>query len=79
VSQGPRAETMNRGVPPTEVKARTGELTPPGIAAARAAGMIVIGVAQTYDPPRLATADHVVPSLRGLDADALVALVTRAA
>ena len=24
---------MNRGVPPTEVKARTGEFTPPGIAA----------------------------------------------
>ena len=55
------------------------EDTPPGIAAARAAGMTVIGVAQTYDPPRLATAHHVVESLRGLDADALVALVTRAA
>ncbi|GGN73258.1 hypothetical protein GCM10011610_15480 [Nocardia rhizosphaerihabitans] len=25
------AEAMNRGVPPTELNARTGELTPPGI------------------------------------------------
>jgi hypothetical protein len=25
---------MNRGVPPTDVKARTGELTPPGMMAA---------------------------------------------
>jgi HAD superfamily hydrolase (TIGR01509 family) len=55
------------------------EDTPPGIAAARAAGMIVVGVAQTYEPPRLATAHHVVASLRGLDADALLSLVTRAA
>src|SRR5688572_1258519 len=27
----PRADLMNRGVPPTPRKARTGELTPPGI------------------------------------------------
>ena len=33
VSQYPWAEVMNRGVPPTEVKARTGEFTPPGITA----------------------------------------------
>src|SRR6478735_4532185 len=31
VRYGPFAETMKRGVPPTEPKARTGELTPPGI------------------------------------------------
>jgi hypothetical protein len=28
---GPLPEAMNRGVPPTDPKARTGELTPPGI------------------------------------------------
>ena len=33
VSQYPWAEVMNRGVPPTEVKARTGEFTPPGMTA----------------------------------------------
>ena len=55
------------------------EDTPPGIAAARAAGMIVIGVAQTYDRPRLSAAHHVVESLRGLDAEALIALAARAA
>ena len=31
VRYGPLAETIKRGVPPTEPKARTGELTPPGI------------------------------------------------
>src|SRR5687767_6161766 len=31
VRYAPLAETMNRGVPPTEPKARTGELTPPGM------------------------------------------------
>ena len=55
------------------------EDTPPGIAAARAAGMTVVGVAHTYEAARLATAHHVVPSLRGLDAAALLALVSRAA
>ena len=33
VSQAPRAERMKRGVPPTALKARTGELTPPGVTA----------------------------------------------
>src|SRR5580765_6677012 len=33
VSHGPAAEAMNRGVPPTALNARTGEFTPPGIAA----------------------------------------------
>ena len=33
VSQAPGAERMNRGVPPTALKARTGELTPPGVTA----------------------------------------------
>ena len=30
VSHAPRAERMNRGVPPTALNARTGEFTPPG-------------------------------------------------
>ncbi len=33
VSQAPAAERMNRGVPPTAAKARTGEFTPPGVTA----------------------------------------------
>ena len=33
VSQAPSAEAMNRGVPPTALNARTGELTPPGVTA----------------------------------------------
>ena len=33
VSQYPAAEVMNRGVPPTEEKALTGEFTPPGMTA----------------------------------------------
>ena len=32
-ASSPVAEVMNRGVPPTEVKARTGEFTPPGMTA----------------------------------------------
>ena len=31
VSQAPWAERMKRGVPPTALKARTGEFTPPGV------------------------------------------------
>ncbi|SIN04842.1 Uncharacterised protein [Mycobacteroides abscessus subsp. abscessus] len=31
VTYGPCASTMNGGTPPTELKARTGELTPPGM------------------------------------------------
>src|SRR5688500_1895618 len=30
VMRAPEARAMNRGVPPTALKARTGELTPPG-------------------------------------------------
>ncbi len=30
---GPTPETMKRGVPPTALNARTGELTPPGVTA----------------------------------------------
>ena len=30
-SQAPLPEAMNRGVPPTALKARTGEFTPPGV------------------------------------------------
>jgi len=55
------------------------EDTPPGIAAARAAGMIVVGVAHTYDAEELAAAHHVLPSLRRLDAAALRALASRPA
>ena len=55
------------------------EDTPPGIAAARGAGMIVIGVAQTYDAPRLLAAHRVVESLRGLSAESLLALAAEAA
>ena len=32
VNRAPEADAMNRGVPPTERNARTGEFTPPGIA-----------------------------------------------
>ncbi len=34
VRYGPVPDTMNRGVPPTARKARTGEFTPPGVTAA---------------------------------------------
>jgi HAD superfamily hydrolase (TIGR01509 family) len=43
------------------------EDTIPGIAAARAAGMKVIGVAQTYPAGKLGLAHRVVPALDGLD------------
>ncbi len=33
VRYGPVPDTMNRGVPPTAPKARTGEFTPPGVTA----------------------------------------------
>ena len=52
------------------------EDTPPGIAAARAAGMTVIGVAHTYDASVLASAHHVLPSLRRVNAAALRALAS---
>jgi HAD superfamily hydrolase (TIGR01509 family) len=55
------------------------EDTPPGIAAARAAGMTVVGVAHTYDASVLSSADHVLTSLRRVDAAALRALVARPA
>jgi HAD superfamily hydrolase (TIGR01509 family) len=55
------------------------EDTPPGIAAARAAGMIVVGVAHTYDATVLASAHHVLRSLRRVDAAALRALTSRPA
>jgi beta-phosphoglucomutase len=55
------------------------EDTVPGIAAARAAGMTVVGVAHTFDASVLASADHVLPSLRRLNAAELRALVSRPA
>jgi HAD superfamily hydrolase (TIGR01509 family) len=55
------------------------EDTPPGIAAARAAGMTVVGVAHTYDASVLASADHVLPSLRRVNAAELRALAARRA
>jgi sugar-phosphatase len=53
------------------------EDTPPGIAAGRAAGMIVVGVAQTYPAAALSAADHVLPSLRRVTAASLRALVEK--
>ncbi len=55
------------------------EDTPPGIEAARAAGMIVVGIAHTYDASVLASADHVLPSLRRVDAALLRSLAPRPA
>jgi HAD superfamily hydrolase (TIGR01509 family) len=55
------------------------EDTPPGIAAAKAAGMTVVGVAHTYDASVLASAHHVLSSLRRVDAAALRALALRPA
>jgi beta-phosphoglucomutase-like phosphatase (HAD superfamily) len=53
------------------------EDTPPGIEAGRAAGMIVVGVAQTYQAAALSRAHHVVPSLRRVTATSLRALVEK--
>ena len=55
------------------------EDTPPGIAAARAAGMTVVGIAHTYDAAVLSSAHHVLPSLRRVDAAMLHALTPRPA
>ena len=52
------------------------EDTVPGISAARAAGMIVVGVAHTFDASLLASAHHVLPSLRRVNALELRALVS---
>jgi beta-phosphoglucomutase len=52
------------GLAPSEVLVF--EDTLPGIAAARAAGMKVIGVAQTYPAEKLGLAHQVVPALEGL-------------
>ena len=43
----------------------------PGIAAGRAAGMKVVGVAQTYPPEKLRAAHLVVDSVAALDAAVL--------
>lgn len=43
------------------------EDSPPGIEAASAAGMPVLGVAHTHPEAALASADHVVPALAGVD------------
>jgi beta-phosphoglucomutase len=48
-----------------------------GIEAARAAGMIVVGVAHTFAASALAAAHHVLPSLRRVNAVELRALVAR--
>jgi beta-phosphoglucomutase len=53
------------------------EDTIPGIAAARAAGMKVIGVAQTYPAGKLGLAHRVVPSLEGLDVAEVRAIFER--
>ena len=64
------------GLKPSECVAL--EDTPVGIAAAKAAGMTVVGIAHTYDAGALGSADHVLTSLRRIDAMALRALTTRA-
>jgi beta-phosphoglucomutase len=53
------------------------EDTIPGIAAARAAGMKVIGVAQTYPAAKLTLAHQVVRALEGLDVAEVRALFAR--
>jgi HAD superfamily hydrolase (TIGR01509 family) len=53
------------------------EDTIPGIAAARAAGMKVIGVAQTYPAGKLGLAHQVVPALLGLGVAEVRALFAR--
>ena len=63
------------GVTPAEVVVF--EDTLPGIAAARAAGMKVIGVAQTYPAGKLGMAHQVVPALEGLGVVEVRALYER--
>jgi HAD superfamily hydrolase (TIGR01509 family) len=53
------------------------EDTLPGIAAGRAAGMRVVGVAQTYPASKLTLAHQVVPSLQGLGVPEVRALFAR--
>jgi beta-phosphoglucomutase len=53
------------------------EDTPAGIAAALAAGMTVVGVAHTFEASVLASAHHVLPSLRRVSAAELRALTAR--
>ena len=49
VRYGPEPDTMNRGVPPTARKARTGEFTPPGVtAAARSKRVCETGASNGY-------------------------------
>ena len=54
------------------------EDTPPGLEAARAAGMRSIGIAGTYPASALTIADLVVPSLTALPAELLDAVTSRA-
>ena len=64
-----------RGLAPGECLAF--EDTLPGIAAARAAGRKVVGVAQTYPAGKLTLAHQVVPALDGLDVAEVRALFAR--
>ena len=50
------------------------EDSPAGIEAAAAAGLVTLGVAQTYPEERLHDADSVVPSLAGLGIERLQSL-----
>ncbi len=50
-ASSPAAEVMNRGVPPTAVKARTGELTPPGMTAHASANSCAEAVGRWAWPP----------------------------
>ncbi len=53
---GPCARSMKRGVPPTALKARTGELTPPGVTArarsSSAAEVEMSGSTSAFSPAR---------------------------
>jgi len=53
------------------------EATPAGLSAAAAAGLLTLGVAHTYSPVELTTADHVVPSLADVSLDRIRELFAR--
>jgi beta-phosphoglucomutase len=64
-------ERLDRGLAPEDAVAL--EDTPPGIAAAKAAGLRCVGVASTLPAERLAAADLVVPAVDSALIDRLIA------
>lgn len=64
-----RPPLPDRLIHPHEVLAI--EDSPAGLEAARALGLATLAVAQTYPPERLEAADHVLPSIEGLDLQTL--------